>query len=369
MLFIMLPVLVVFGNDALYYAFNGYELFISNVFPSLFPFLVVVGCLVRLGAFRPKRRFTGSEQGVRLLDELSFILPLFPAAALCGAPSGSLLVDSALDGDRYSLAEKSVLSAFLNLCCPMFLLTTVSCRFLGRTVVPFGLILLVSHVSASFLLTVGFVFYKYFKEKRDTCRTVGRQSYASVRLKVDDAEPNTACRIADVFPFAVFDAVTTMLKMLGAFVFFCVFASLTEKALLSLSFPPVLCAMLTGLLEMTNGIARVCSIVLPLKYKLILISFICSFAGFSVIMQVHTVREIDLFKYAAAKLVHGLLAAAVCAAICSVCLDGSALVFDRNDASLAVGRLISFGEIAFLSCFASALSLLITVFAVRKTRT
>lgn len=77
--------LVLFGPQAAAGAAEGFELFISCVFPSLFPFFVCVALLKGLGVFGVKSGRVGAA-----------ILKIFAVSLISGTPTGPMLIGSVL---------------------------------------------------------------------------------------------------------------------------------------------------------------------------------------------------------------------------------------------------------------------------------
>ena len=117
---VVLILLCFFGNRVMSYAAEGYKLFITSVFPALFPFLVVVNFMN-----------TFTDQASRRRPGMLTVSQIFLISALCGSPSGSLMVESTLKlspDDRSPDALSSMLSAALNMCCTIFASRCLKCR-------------------------------------------------------------------------------------------------------------------------------------------------------------------------------------------------------------------------------------------------
>ena len=120
--------LVLFGPQAAAGAAEGFELFISCVFPSLFPFFVCVALLKGLGVFGVKSGRAGAA-----------IFKIFAISLISGTPTGPMLIGSVLPENtelNYNKQQlnnelRSALAALTNLASPVFIAGAVCSRMFG----------------------------------------------------------------------------------------------------------------------------------------------------------------------------------------------------------------------------------------------
>ena len=120
--------LVLFGPQAAAGAAEGFELFISCVFPSLFPFFVCVALLKGLGVFGVKSGRAGAA-----------IFKIFAISLISGTPTGPMLIGSVLPEStelNYKKQQlnnelRSALAALTNLASPVFIAGAVCSRMFG----------------------------------------------------------------------------------------------------------------------------------------------------------------------------------------------------------------------------------------------
>nr|WP_294681688.1 nucleoside recognition domain-containing protein [uncultured Anaerotignum sp.] len=278
---------------------EGVQLWLTKVFPSLFPFLAACGILLRIGA---------AQRMGKLLQPLMQPLFRLPGVAafpfffgiLSGYPMGAKLTALLYKEKQLSLADAQHLLAFSNCPGPLFLIGTVGVGFFGTAA--FGYLLWLS----ALLGAVCTGLFLRFRKKRmpSACRI------ASVPLHA---------ALTEVLSHSVADALQTILLIGGYLILFGVLsAALTEAGLFSLLsrlffFLPLsaesLRGILSGLLEMTNGAFLLSRSADALPLRLGLTAFLVSFGGFSILGQtlgVLAAVPISKKDYLKGKLLHAL---------------------------------------------------------------
>ena len=129
------------------------------------------------------------------------------------------------------------------------------------------------------------------------------------------SEPSDSRPFSVAFCSAVRHAAAVSLDVTAFLVTFSVVLTLMEPAF---SRAPAL-RLLSGLLELTSGLATLSGAFLPKNTLFVLVSFLLAFGGASVLMQMQAVASANglaLPGLVRAKLLHGALAAALSAALC-----------------------------------------------------
>ena len=220
---------------------EGVQLWLTKVFPSLFPFLVACGILLRIGAAQRM------GAALRPLMQPLFHLPgiaAFPFffGLLSGYPMGAKLTAQLYEQRQLSLADAQQLLAFSNCPGPLFLIGTVGVGFFGMPA--FGYLLWLSAFLGA--VATGILFRR--KKSVPTFHSVSVPSYQT---------------LTEVLSASVADALRTILLIGGYLILFAVLSAAMEQAglfsLLSrlLFFLPLstetLRGLCSGILEMTNG--------------------------------------------------------------------------------------------------------------------
>lgn len=181
-------------------AAEGFELFISCVFPSLFPFFVCVALLKGLGVFGVKSGRAGAA-----------IFKIFAISLISGTPTGPMLIGSVLPEStelNYKKQQlnnelRSALAALTNLASPVFIAGAVCSRMFGFCERKAALLLAFSHygaaaLSVSLLMLLASALNCKFRPAADS---------------------QSRIRAAAVFPKAVRESVNSILLVGGTLVF------------------------------------------------------------------------------------------------------------------------------------------------------
>lgn len=331
--------LVMFSSSSMLGAARGFELFISHVFPSLFPFLVCTCTLRNLGAFN-----LGKSNPFATLSKI-FIL-----SCTSGTPTGPLLIESCFNEKETQLStnEKSIIAAICNLSSPVFIIGTVCTNMLGRP----GLAYLValSHYGTSAILLI--IFAISLRNKFSFTRT--------------PTIPRTK-NLSSVLPKSISEASETMLHLGGTLIFFSVLIGLFGD------FKPIQMltqldkGMLFGILEMTNGIGVLADADFNLRITLSLICALLSFGGICILMQVSTLIRISPITYILTKICHALISGLCCYLLYPCLSQASFAVNGSFDQRLFTSNCITIVELALCGVFASSIASLLSILVSGRT--
>ncbi len=343
--------LLCFPAEMLAAAQSSVSLWLTKVFPSLFPFIAACGILLRIGA--AQRMGALLCPFMRPLFHLPGItaFPLF-GGLLSGYPMGAKLTAMLYAQNEISAEEAQHILAFSNCPGPLFLIGTIGVGFFGMPA--FGYLLWLSVLLGSILTGILL---------RPQGRTpVFRSALAHSRTSLSEA-----------LSASVTDAVQTVLIIGGYLILFGVFsAALQQTGLFSLLsqllfFLPLseagLKGICSGMLEMTTGAYLLSQSPDALRLRLSLIAFLSSFGGLSIIGQsfgVLAAVPVSKKDYLKGKLLHAL-----CSSLCFVALYPFALpyaqkevpvFFSFTETSLTLSFLWLFPSLFFLSALCYILS-------------
>lgn len=233
--------LLCFPAEMLAASAEGVQLWLTKVFPSLFPFLVACGILLRIGAAQRM------GAALRPLMQPLFHLPgiaAFPFffGLLSGYPMGAKLTAQLYEQRQLSLADAQQLLAFSNCPGPLFLIGTVGVGFFGMPA--FGYLLWISAFLGA--VATGILFRR--KKSVPTFHSVSVPSCQT---------------LAEVLSASVADALRTILLIGGYLILFAVLSagngtgraifSALPSAVFSAAFHGAVRGLCSGILEMTNG--------------------------------------------------------------------------------------------------------------------
>lgn len=282
-------------------AIEGAKLMFTAVFPTVFPFAVICNLLIY---------YNGIDLYSRILGPI-FCKPLglsqnssFPiiASVICGYPLGAKFCH---DTFKMGYIEKTEYERLLNIASnagPIFLLGTVGTAMLGS--VKYGYILLLANYLSIFF--VGFLTKKKgvvtISQSRKPVTTSQNNLGTNLKMSIENALNTTFIVSAYVILFSIVIALIKSSSNLTTCITFL-------ETLFNIT-PGTLYSVFLGSIEMTNGCKLVSNTLLSIHLKLSIISFLCSFSGFSVIGQISSFiseDNISLFKYSILKFVQGIL--------------------------------------------------------------
>ena len=227
----------------------------NALLPSLFVFFVLSGLLVRLGLpsilEKPFSRICRPLFGVNGSGAAAVILGF-----VSGYPVGTVCIKDLYQSGQISKTEAERLLAFCNNSGPLFVLGTVGTVLLGSAQA--GRTLYLCHALAA--ITVGMLFQLHRMHDRP-------RPYKKAYFH---AQPLTAA-LSD----SIRAAVNNILYVCGFTVLFAVVLAMLPKH-----------AILSGILEITNGCSSVCALPLPLAQKMRFLSLVLGFGGISVHLQI-----------------------------------------------------------------------------------
>ena len=266
---------------------EGLRLSVSVLIPSLFPFFICVnltsalgltGVLARVFAPVMRRMFHVSGAGC--------------TAVLCGAaggyPSGAQCVAALYREGQLSRAEAEYLLLFCNNAGPAFLFGAVG------TVLGIGMTgcLLLWGIHLLSALVIGLV----NRPKEAPNAALPPVLRANASGAVVEAVRSAGQAVLQITMFvAAFSVLARLLTMAAAHIL-----------------PDGVCTVLTGMLELSGGIAALANLPIALRWKLALASFFLGFGGLCVWMQTQAVLApagLSGCGMLLAKLAQGLLAA------------------------------------------------------------
>ena len=268
---------------------EGLRLSVSVLIPSLFPFFICVnltsalgltGVLARVFAPVMRRMFHVSGAGC--------------TAVLCGAaggyPSGAQCVAALYREGQLSRAEAEYLLLFCNNAGPAFLFGAVG------TVLGIGMTgcLLLWGIHLLSALVIGLV----NRPKEAPNAALPPVQRANASGAVVEAVRSAGQAVLQITMFvAAFSVLARLLTMAAAHIL-----------------PDGVCTVLTGMLELSGGIAALANLPIALRWKLALASFFLGFGGLCVWMQTQAVLApagLSGCGMLLAKLAQGLLAALI----------------------------------------------------------
>lgn len=265
----------------------------NNLIPSLFPFFFLSEFMIEYGFIDLLSQLLKGvmEKFFHLSKNAAFP---FAMSMISGFPSGAKYIRRVVDDKMLDEEDATRLLTFTHFSNPLFILSFIASLFGQNKKV--AIIILLSHYSVNFL--IGFFIRGKKKEKKENDTFMKHTKVAPKPFGV-------------VFKNAIFHSFETLTLMLGTITFFLMVSSILERILPLSSLQN---AILSGLLEMTQGIKKISDLSLFVPLQASFISFFLSFGGLSIHMQVASIISSTKIKYGPyfiARILHGTISSII----------------------------------------------------------
>lgn len=307
--------LLVFSSSNLSSAKTGLTIWANSVVPSLLPFFIatellaytdIISVLGKLLTRFMKPIFNVPGEGA-----FPFIMGI-----ISGYPMGAKIISNFKKQGICTNEEAERLLAFTNNSGPLFIIGTVGIGLFKDTNT--GILLFLTHILAC--LTVGFIF-RWWKFERKKRSNFLQESSINTPSKV------CLSNLGEVLASSIMSAINTIFLVGGFIVLFSVIISILENSgfldILTNFLSPIFSAfgipisyadgILTGLLELTNGVCNVASIPnKSISTNIIICAFLLGFGGISITLQILSITsraKISIKPYLIGKLLQGAFAA------------------------------------------------------------
>lgn len=288
------------------------KIWVNNVIPSLFPFFIATELLSytdvcdKLGKIFSK--IMKPLFNVPGCGSYAFIIGL-----ISGYPVGAKIVTELRMQKRCSKSEAESLLAFTNNSGPLFIIGTVGITLFANSSI--GFLLLITHVLSA--ITVGILLR--FVSKKDNVSSLYKSN-------VNIPKTFSPSNIGDVLKNSIVCSIKNILIIGGFIVFFAVVISVLTSShfidFIMFIFSPLASffkidisyfkGLLIGLLELTNGLAIICSVhSKKITLNILFCAFALGFGGISVLFQVWSIiskSDLSIKRYTYSKILQGIIA-------------------------------------------------------------
>jgi len=289
-LLVTITIMIFFCSDVVMESVSfSISIWKDNLFPSLFPFFVVSNLLLEYGFIEKISFYFGKfmPKFFHLPKQASFVLLV---SLFSGFPSGAKYTTELVKNNILTSDEGARLLTFTHYSNPLFILGLIGNLILGNKTL--AIFILISHILSG--LIIGLIFRPKNK----------------VTNKLNDYSINKEATInfGNSLRKSIFNALETLFLLLGIVTVFLIITTLLD---VFFKFSPLFKVIISGLLEMTQGVKAVSTLNYSLLIKSILITFFISFGGFSVHAQVLSIISEEKIKYKyffIARIMHTLIA-------------------------------------------------------------
>ena len=263
---LLIALLILFPGIAMPAAAESLNIWLSNIVPAVFPFVVCVNMLV--SSYIYSRSLSAADTFMRSVFNLpsGSALPI-AAGLLSGCPmGGKITADMYLNGHITSDEAQRIIG-FINNPSPVFVICAVGIGLLNSAA--YGRLIYLSCLLSTFMCALIFKFY--YTKNAVSC----------------PIRSNTDLSGSDI----MLNSVSVILKIGGYIVFFGVISRFAE-------FVPYIGKYLSCIVEMSGGSAEIACWDIDIRTKISLIAFVLSFGGICIQMQVISfLKNIPVKKY------------------------------------------------------------------------
>lgn len=350
----LIVLLLIYPENSLQGARYGLDLWLKNVLPSLLPFVVASFILLETGIVSLIARFFSPVMRLLFAAPGESAYVLF-ASVLSGYPVGAKLTGELFKQGKISESEAQRTLRFTSVCGPVFITGAVSTGMLG--IPEAGVYLAVTHYLSAIL--VGIIFGLFCRRNK-----VAKQRISTRNILSEFKKDVILCKpFGEILTTSVQKTVSTMLKVGGFIMLFCVIIELADAMgaidFFTLIFSPITrllgltetstSAIIRGSIEMTNGCAFGAFLNIDLTQKLSVIAFIIAFGGLCIHMQTKAMcGNVRPKLFFLAKSLQGLLAYALCTLALAAFPITIAASGIQTDAKTAAYFGIAFAAVSFL---------------------
>lgn len=294
--------------DTVGYSFSIWK---NNLFPSLFPFFVLSEILINYGFVELVGELCKPIMN-KLFKVSSNGAFIFIMSIISGFPSNAKYTKHLLEQGLIDEKEASKILTFTHFSNPLFIIGTVSLLFLNDKKA--GLIVLVCHYITNVIIGI-FIRNKIYKTDQKEHFSFKKAILQMHKKRISNNKP-----LGTVITNSLVNSINTLLLILGVVTIFLIITTILDKHFhLNLFMKTVL----SGFLEMTQGLKHVSLLNVSLKLKSVFTAMILSFGGLSVHTQVLSIisdTKIKYLPFLIARIFHALIAGILVYLTFSLCL-------------------------------------------------
>lgn len=263
----------------------SFDIWIHNLFPSMFPFFVLSEILIHYGFIE----FLGElfkplfQKLFKMNGNAAFV---FFMSMLSGFPSNAKYTKEAYLQGKLTEDEASKILMFSHFSNPLFILGTISLTFLNDK--NLGILVMISHYLTNIIL--GIIFRNYHPSQTNNDKTSLKRAILSMHNK----RIHNDIKFGTMITKALMNSINTLLLILGVVTTFLIMTTIIDNNfhlnLLSKTF-------ISGLLEMTQGLKHTSLLPFNNNIKAMIITAILSFGGLSVHTQIISIISDTKIKY------------------------------------------------------------------------
>lgn len=265
------------------------ELFVYNIFPTLFPFFIISEFLTNYKITylvgKLLKKIIGPFFKINEEESFTFVLSIFS-----GQPSNAKYIKDLLDKKRISLNNATNLLCYTFFPSPIFLIGTIGVLFYNDILV--GYTILISVYLTNFFIGI------ILRNKNDNIEN-------KITL-------NKTLLFGELMQKSILNAFNILILILGSMTIFLI---LTNTIISMFNFNFYIETFINSFLEITGGCKKISLLEIGINLKIIFTCFILSFGGFCIHAQVKSILYNYCIDYKKV-ILYRLLASVISVIIC-----------------------------------------------------
>lgn len=260
----------------------------DNLFPTLFPFFVISSLLLNYGFVDILGNLLSKPMNklFHLPGCCGFVLAI---SLVSGFPSGAKYTKDLVENNLITIKQAERLLTFTHYSNPLFILGMIGSILLNNQKLAY--LIMIAHIVSGLLVGIIFREKNYY-----SCENMQKKSN------------KTSKTFGQLLTESIMSSLNTMFLLLGIVTIFLIISTIIKNIV---SLPPILSTIVSGILEMTQGVKLASLMQTSELIKIIIITGIISFGGLSVHMQVLGIISEQKIRYKyffLARIIHSILA-------------------------------------------------------------
>jgi sporulation integral membrane protein YlbJ len=260
-------------------------LFFDKIFVSIFPFIILIDVLLFFNYQEFLKKIFGKILSkIFNIDENISII--FILSILTGTPTNSIYIKEMLDNNQIDINTANKILLFSYFQSIPFVIGTIGVKLYNSLKI--GIIIWI------FILLNNILIGLYTRNYNATIKQIIYKKKNKISL-------------LNTIKESILKGINTSYDIIGNLIIFTIIINLIKKYII---INPIILSILSGLLEITNGVNQIYLLNLDLTIKISLTIFILSFSGLSIIFQTFSILsnyKIDIKRILITRLVFSII--------------------------------------------------------------
>ena len=285
-IFIIIFIIIINYREITNNILLSFNICFNSLFPSLIPFMLISNILIKYNFINDLSNLFNfmTTKILKLNKHCSFAIIM---SMISGTPSNSKYLKELYYNQLINIKDIQKCINFCHFINPIFILNVIGISFLNNK--RLGLIILLSHVLSSFIIALLFRNKKNISLNNNLTNNIKSKKFISILNE------------------SIIDTANNLLIILGVITFCLIITGLIDSILtINNNFK-----FFYGLIEMTQGLNYLSLSNFNVNTKAIISSFIISFGGLCIHLQVYSIldnKKIRYLPYLFSRILHGFFA-------------------------------------------------------------